>query len=67
MKSYPPWAKDLEVELGLGRTLITFTASSPVSDEIGKSIFMPTLLWNQISYTDQSIAEQFALDERIIL
>ena len=25
VKSYPPWAKNLEVELGLGKTLVTFT------------------------------------------
>ena len=36
VKSYPPWAKNLEVELGLGKTLVTFTASSPVSSDIGK-------------------------------
>ena len=30
VKSYPPWAKSLEAELGLGKTLVTFTATSPV-------------------------------------
>lgn len=25
VKSYPPWAKSLEAELGLGKTLVTFT------------------------------------------
>ena len=27
VKSYPPWAKNLEVELGLGKTLVTFTGT----------------------------------------
>ena len=39
VKSYPPWAKDLEVELGLGRTLVTFTATSPMSNEVASCSF----------------------------
>mgnify|MGYP001160241281 FL=1 len=39
VKSYPPWAKNLEAELGLGRTLVTFTATSPVNDEIASCSF----------------------------
>ena len=39
VKSYPKWAKNLEAELGLGKTLVTFTATSPLSNQVASCSF----------------------------
>ena len=39
VKATPDWAKKLEAELGLGKTLVTFEAMSPISEESASCSF----------------------------